>query len=330
MKALPIVLWLALLLSAVAAGLLGLGVGVADLSDARIGDTVLRLRAHRVLVAFGVGAALAVGGVLVQGLFRNPLASPSILGTTAGASVGGQAALIAAELSLATGLVTIAPEMLLPIGCMLGAAGALLLLLVIARVGDDTIVILLAGFLISALCVSIGAFLTSVAQERWELARAVVSFTLGGVGGAGPRQAALVWTLVIPGLVLAYTWRRHLDVLLSGEEEAESMGVDTRQVRRWVVIWTALLTAGAVAVGGNISFVGLVVPHVCRMFTGVVHARLLPAAAILGGTFVVLCDVTARAIPVRGEMPLGVVTGLVGAPLFLVMLFRGRREVLGA
>ncbi len=319
-----------LLALAAVAAILGLVVGEASLSDPRLADTVLRLRAYRVVVAFGAGAALAVGGVLVQGLFRNPLASPSILGTTAGASVGGQAALIGAELTAGAGTAVVAPEMMLPLGCMVGALGALALLLTIARLGDDTIVILLAGFLISAICVSVGALLTSLSQERWELGRAIVAFTLGGVGGSGPRQAALVWALLLPGAIAAWTWRRHLDVMLSGEEEAEALGVDTRQVRRWVVVWTAVLTAGAVAVGGAIAFVGLVVPHVCRLATGVRHARLLPAAAVLGGAFVVLCDVAARAAPVRSEMPLGVVTGLVGAPMFLALLVRGRREVLGA
>lgn len=322
-------LWLALLAATAVAVALGLTIGVLDVTDERVRDTVLRLRAHRVAVAFGAGAALAVGGVLVQGLFRNPLASPSILGTTAGASVGGQAALIAAELSVSAGLVAITPEMVLPLGCMAGAAASLALLLAIARVGGDTLVVLLAGFLISAICLSVGAFLTALSQERWELGRAVVSFTLGGVGGAGPRQTALIWALVIPGVIAALAWARHLDVMLSGEEEAESLGVDTRQVRRWIVVWTALLTAGAVAVGGSIAFVGLVVPHVCRMATGVAHRRLIPAAAVLGGSFVVLCDVAARAVPVRGELPLGVVTGLVGAPMFLALLIRGRREVLG-
>ncbi len=310
----------------------GIFVGHVDLADAQVGDTVLRLRIWRLAVAFGAGAALALGGVLVQGLFRNPLASPSILGTTAGASVGGQLALIAGKWLLGTsGLSAIvAPEMVLPLGCMAGALGALAILLSIARTRDDGIVLLLAGFLLSALFVSVGAFLISLAQNSWELGRAVVAFTLGGVDGAGPRQVALIWTFVVIGSVAAWTWARPLDVLLSGEEEAESLGVDTRQVRRWVVAWTALLTAGAVAVGGNIAFVGLVVPHVCRIFTGVGHRRLMPVAVIAGGSFLVLCDVATRLLPVQGQMPLGVVTGAIGAPLFLILLIRGRRELLHA
>jgi len=318
----------ALALAAAAAGLL---VGEADLGRADLRDVVLRLRGYRVLVAFGVGAALAVGGVLVQGLFRNPLASPSILGTTAGAGVGGQAALVIAQFAGVGTTTLIAPEMLLPVGCVGGALGALALLLAVSRRRDDTVVLLLTGFLLSSLFLSAGAFLTSMAQENWELGRAVVAFALGGVAGAGPRQAMLVWVLVAFGLVAAWRWARHLDLLLSGDEEARSLGVDTRQLRRWVIVWTALLTAGAVATAGGISFVGLVVPHVCRSFVGVAHRRLVPTAAMLGGTFVVLCDVLARLSPTRAELPLGVVTGLIGAPLFLVLLMRSRRRaVLGA
>ncbi len=322
--------WLFLLALAAALATLGILVGHADLASGALRTTILRLRGYRVATAFGMGAALAVGGVAVQGLFRNPLASPSILGTTAGASVGGQAAMIGGQLVAQTGALTIAPEMLLPLGCMIGALGALVLLLAIARLGDDMVVVLLAGFLLSALFLSVGAFLMAVAQERYELGRAVVAFTLGGVGGAGLRQVALIWTLAICGVAAVWSWSRHLDLLLSGAEEAATLGVDPRRVRRWIVTWTALLTAGAVAVGGNVGFVGLVVPHVCRSFIGVSHRRLVPAAALLGGAFVIACDVLARLFPGRGELPLGVVTGVIGAPLFLVLLMRGRREALGA
>ncbi|MCG8421875.1 MAG: iron ABC transporter permease [Proteobacteria bacterium] len=301
---------------------LGLLLGRGDLGDPALRETLLRLRLYRAAVAFGTGAALAVGGVLVQGLFRNPLASPSVLGATAGASLGGQLAMLLVA-TLGAGLGTaIAPEMFLPLGCMAGALLALVVLLTIVRGTRDLLVLLLCGFLLSSLCVSIGAFLTTVGQKSWELGRAMLAFTVGGVAGAGPRQVAVVWAIAGIGAVAAWAWARPLDVMLSGQEEAESLGVDTRVVRRWCVVWTALLSAGAVAVGGNIGFVGLVVPNAMRALVGVGHRALVPASALAGGVFLVLCDVAARMVPAHGELPLGVVTGLIGAPMFLIMLAR--------
>ncbi|MEO0324301.1 MAG: iron ABC transporter permease [Myxococcota bacterium] len=313
-----------LLLAAVPIVAAALVVGTGTLDDVRFGDTFLALRLQRLAAAFLAGAALASGGVVVQGLFRNPLASPSILGTNAGAALGGQSALLAAEL---VGIERVAPELLVPFGCLVGAFGSLAVLLTLLRITDDLLALLLTGFALSALFLSLSAFVTSLAQETFELGRAVVSFSLGGVAGAGRPQLALALPLVLVGFVAAAGWGRTLDLLLSGEEEARSLGVDVPRVRLWAAVWTSVLVAGAVSVGGNVSFVGLVVPHALRPFAGVAHRQLLPLAAIAGGLFVVLADVVARALPAQGEVPLGVVTGLIGAPLFLGLLARMRREL---
>jgi iron complex transport system permease protein len=218
--------------------------------------------------------------------------------------------------------------MLLPLGCLLGAQLSLLVLLGFTRGRGDNLTLLLVGFILSSLFLSLGGFVTSLAQDSWDLARAVVSFTLGGVGGAGRRHIALAAPLVGVGLVAVWLWGRTLDLLLSGEEEAGALGVDVAQARRWLTIWIGVVTAAAVSVGGNVMFVGLIVPHALRPFVGVRHRRLLPAAALAGGAFVVACDVIARTAPTRSEIPLGVVTGIIGAPVFLALLARGRREVL--
>ncbi|MEL6713888.1 MAG: iron chelate uptake ABC transporter family permease subunit, partial [Planctomycetota bacterium] len=206
-----------------------------------------------------------------------------------------------------------------------GAWLSLTVLLVIVRRNSGPLAVLLTGFILSSLFLSVGGFLTSLAQERWELGRAVVAFTLGGVEAKGPRHVALALPLVAAGAAAAFGWRRHLDVLLSGEEEAQALGVDVPLVRRWVIAWTATLTAAAVAVGGNVTFVGLVVPHVLRPFVGVSHRALLPTALVGGAAFVTWADVLTRVLPTRGQVPLGVVTGLVGAPVFLVLLARANR-----
>jgi iron complex transport system permease protein len=306
------------------AGGFGMDAAVADLRWLRTGAAAL------------AGSALAVAGVLVQGLFRNPLASPDVVGTTAGATLGGQLALVAHAALIGVLPLWLAPELLLPIGSLAGAAGALALLLATAGRGGSSIVsVLLTGFIITAMVGAVSGLLASLAAGRWELARALTSFGLGGVDGKGPGHLILATPLVLAGILAAWAWGRTCDVLLAGEDEARAMGVDTTVARRWLLAWTALLAAAAVAVGGSLSFIGLVVPHALRPFAGVEHRRLIPAAALGGAAFLVLCDVLARAAPFvaeivglhgAGELPLSVVTGMIGGPVFLVLLIRARRE----
>lgn len=323
----------ALLMCALALlGLLLLGssmlVGPHSLRDTTLVDTLLRLRGSRALVAYLSGAALAVAGVLVQGLFRNPLASPDVLGTTAGASFAGKLTMLLLDVWLHAGaLGGLSAELFLPLGCLFGAGCSLLVLLAIARVAQDHVALLLSGFLLSSLFLSMGSLVTSLAQESWELGRAVVMFALGSVSGAGSRQIAMIAPIVLVGTLASALWARPLDLLLSGEDEARVLGLDVRRARRWCIVWAALLTAGAVSVGGNVGFVGLVVPHAVRRFCGATHRLLVPASALLGGAFLVACDLLVRVLPVSSEVPLGVVTGLIGAPLFLWLVLRGQRGI---
>lgn len=307
---------------------LSLLVGPGDLGDVALRDTFLSLRGARLVGAMLAGGALAVGGALVQGLFRNPLASPSILGTTAGASFGGQCVLLAHGSLASVGILSwVAPEMMLPIGCMAGAFLSLLVLLFFVRRGADLLALLLIGFALTSLLLALGSFLTTIAQERYELGRAVVSFTLGGLGGVGWAHVRLAIPLVFAGVIAGWLFGRPLDVLLAGEEEAASLGVDVPSTRRWTIAWVGVLTAAAVALGGNIAFVGLVVPHALRPFVGAEHRRLIPASLLGGAAFVATCDLLARILPTQVEVPLGVVTGLIGAPFFLILLVRWRREM---
>ncbi|MEM8709609.1 MAG: iron ABC transporter permease [Planctomycetota bacterium] len=309
-------------------------VGAGSLDDADLATTFLRLRAGRLATAFLAGAALGTAGVLVQGLFRNPLASPSVIGTTAGASFGGTVALVlgetlsagAAASTLGSTLGGVARELWLPLGCLGGALFGLCVLLVVTSRYPSGLVLLLTGFILSSLFLSATSLLSSIAQESWALGRAVVAFMLGGVDAKGAHHVALAAPLVVGGVIAAVGFRRHLDLLLSGEEEAASLGVDVRRVRRWVIIWAAALTAAAVSIGGSVSFVGLVVPHALRPFVGHGHGHLIPASFFGGGVFLICADVLARLAPTQGELPLGVVTGFVGAPLFLWLLLRGARQ----
>ncbi len=317
----------ALLFALAAACVAGLLAGHGDLHDPRLRDTLLQLRGYRLLAAFLTGAALAVAGVVVQGLFRNPLADPSLLGATAGASFGGQATMMLYQALPAGALGAVLPaQLFLPVGCLLGALLALGILLVIARQHGDLVLLLLTGFILSSLFLGLGNFIMSLAQEKWDLARAMVAFVLGGLSGTSGAQVAMAWPLVLPGVIAAWLWGRPLDLLLSGEDESASLGVDVAAVRRWIVVWSATLTGAAVSLGGNIGFVGLIVPHGLRSVLGAEHRRLVPAAALGGGAFVIGCDALARVVPSQTELPLGVITGLFGAPLFLVLLLRTWRR----
>ncbi len=305
--------------------------GPSALDDPSLRSTLLELRFARGAVAYLAGAALAVAGVIAQGLFRNPLASTDILGTSAGATFAGKISLLLFQALLVRGeLQWLEPEMILPVGCLIGALVSLAILLAIERTAPNIVVLLLAGFLLSNLFLSLGSFVTSLAQESWEVGRAVIAFALGTVSGTGLRQAAMITPIVLIGTLAAVLWSRPLDLLLSGEEEAQVLGLDVARARRWCIVWTALLTAGAVSVGGNVGFVGLVVPHALRHFVGVTHRALVPASALGGGLFLLACDVLTRVMPSRTEVPLGVITGLFGAPVFLWLLLRSRKEGLYA
>lgn len=309
---------------------LGLVLGHGSLADPALRSAFLELRGLRLGCAGLAGAALAVAGVLMQGLFRNPLASPSVLGTSAGAALGGQIVLIAHASVVGWLPLWLAPEMVLPLGCLVGAGVALLVLLgVVERVlrggGDAMIAVLLTGFLLGSAFASVGALVTWMGQSSWEIGRTLVAFTLGGVDGKGPRHLALAVPLVLTGIAAAWAWGRHLDALLAGEDEAAALGVEVRSARAWILVWTAVLTAAATAIGGGIAFVGLIVPHALRPFTGASHRRLIPAAALGGAAFVIACDALCRVAP-GGELPLGVVTGLIGAPVFIALVLRLHRS----
>ncbi len=278
------------------------------------------LRMPRVVMAALVGAALGVAGAQMQGLFQNPLASPDIIGVSAGGSLGG-------VIALATGL-SIRSMFYLP---LLSFTGALLALLAVygiatrrARTGIATL--LLAGVAVNALIGAITSFLITVTWVRYEVAQQIVFWLMGGLAN---RTWAHVW-LGIPGFVvgilLALAFARDLDILAAGEEVASSLGVEVERAKRILLINSALLTGAAVALSGAIGFVGLVVPHAVRLAIGPAHKRLIPASAITGAVFLVLADLLARTLDRPEEIQVGIVTAFFGAPFFLYLLMRRSRE----
>jgi iron complex transport system permease protein len=315
-------LFLALLLL----GGLSLLAGRGDLGGS-LATVFLGLRGIRLGAALLIGSALAVAGVLMQGLFRNPLADPSVLGTNAGAVLGGGAALIAFEANRAW--LPIPAEAVLPLGCVGGGLLSLVLVLAVARRSRDSLSVLLAGIVMSMFFTALGALVTVMVHDNWQLGRALMRFQMGAIDSCTPGHLLLALPLCLGGIGAAWWWGRQLDVLLLGEDEAASLGIDLVYCRRWLIIWSTFLVAAAVAIGGGVAFVGLVVPHLLRGVIGAHHRRLVPAAALGGALFVLACDILVRLLEAAGtpgQLPLGVISGLVGAPLFLILLVRTRKE----
>jgi iron complex transport system permease protein len=279
------------------------------------------IRTPRVIVAALVGAGLAVAGAQMQGLFRNPLASPDIIGTSAGGVLG-------AVLSLATGL-AMRSIFYLPVMSFTGALLALFLVYAIATRHGRTPVttLLLTGVAFNALIGAITSFVISLQWVRWEVAQEILFWMMGGLDSRTWKHVWLSLPCIVIGLIVAFVYSRDLDVLLLGEETALAVGTDVERVKRIILTCAALLTGAAVAVSGLIGFVGLVIPHVVRLIIGPKHRYLLPASALTGAAFLILMDILARTVSRPEEIRLGIVTAILGAPFFLYLLLRHYRAV---
>lgn len=271
------------------------------------------LRMPRALLAFLVGGGLAVTGVALQALVRNPLAEPYLLGLSGGAGLG-------AVLAIASHSVFV---LAIPGAAFLGAIAAVLVVYRIASVAGrplDPTVLLLAGVVVSAFT---GAIMTSVLvlSDAAEL-RSAVNWMLGSFNTAAWRSLALFAAYAIIPLGLLWYSARSLDLLALGDEPATHLGTDVQRTRRLVYVAASLLTAASVAVAGIIGFVGLVVPHVIRRLGVPLHRGLIPVAFLAGGGFLVACDTIARTIAAPIELPVGAVTAIVGVPVFAALLRR--------
>jgi len=294
---------------------------VDPLSVTRADEAIVWLiRVPRVIVAAVVGAGLATGGAIMQALFRNPLAEPSLTGVGPGAVLG-------AVVVFVTGWGTTS-VVALPLASIGSALLALLLVYGIATRGGVTPIttLLLAGIAVGAFLTAVSSLLISLNIVTWQVAQDIVFWMMGGLDS---RTWAHVWLsapFVLTGLVAALLQFRTLDLLLLGEDTAAALGVDVEASKRLLVLTSAVLTGASVAVAGLVGFVGLVVPHAVRLVLGPGHRTLLPASALAGATFLIACDLVARTVRPPAEIRLGVVTALCGAPLFLVLLLRNLRE----
>ena len=302
-----------------------LGLGSTPL-DGTTASVLYAIRAPRVLAAFAVGAALATGGAAMQSLFRNPLADPGLLGVSSGAALAAVSVIVLGEKVFHL-LPPGARPWCLPVAAFLGGMMATVAVYRIAERNGGALVgtLLLAGIAINALTSAGIGMLVFVADDQQ--LRTLIFWTLGGFGG-------VTWSSILPALmVLAisvpflFPTAHLLDALALGEREAGHIGVDVERLKRRLVALVALAVGAGVAISGIVGFVGLLAPHIVRLLLGPAHRTLLPAAALFGGGFLVLADALARTLVSPAELPIGVLTALVGGPFFLWLLAgRAARE----
>ena len=287
--------------------------------DAAAGQAIVwNIRLPRLLLAFLAGAALAAAGVVMQGFFQNPMAAPYVVGVSAGAALGATVGFIIwSEMSL-FGLAS------RTVFAFIGAIGTTALVYVLSRRGGrvPTATLLLTGMAITALASALTSLvlITAKAQD----ASLVVFWLMGSVADRGWLAVWILLGPVVVGLVAVYVFSRELNVLLMGEEVAHHLGVDVERTKLILLVLSSVLAAACVAITGMIGFVGLIVPHLIRLITGPDHRVLLPAAAGGGAVLLAFADVVARSAAAPIEIPIGIVTSIIGCPFFLFLLHRSR------
>ena len=280
---------------------------------------VWQLRMPRIILGALVGAMLSVAGAAYQGAFHNPLADPYLLGVASGAGLGATIAIISLPQLAAWSIDPV------PIAAFVGAIAAVVLTFLLGRsttAGRGATSMILAGIAVGAFFTAAQTFLLQ--RQNSAILAEVYDWILGGLATAGWSQVSLILPYVIISIVLLIALRRVLDAMSIGDDEAASLGVRADRVRLLVVVVATLGTAAAVSVSGLIGFVGIIVPHTVRLIVGPSYQRILPLSVIYGASFLILADLLARTALSPGEIPLGVVTALLGAPFFLVVLRRSR------
>ncbi|WP_456278478.1 FecCD family ABC transporter permease [Bacillus sp. AK128] len=283
--------------------------------DPMLVNIVMSIRFPRVILAFLVGASLSLAGAAFQGLLKNPLADPYTLGVSSGASVGAVVVLFFTIQIPGLGMYT------LPVFSIGAAFLTLILVLAFAKLVEKRMTvetIILTGIIFSSF---LGSFISLMIALTGDELRQIISWLLGSVSMRGWEYINLMLPFVIVGVILLLTQSKELNVLSFGEESAQQLGVNVQLRKFMILVSASLLTGASVAVSGTIGFVGLVIPHLTRLLWGPNHIHLLPLSMLQGGAFLVLADLTARTIIVPRELPIGVITSLVGAPVFAMILY---------
>ena len=275
-------------------------------------NVIFQIRLPRVLAAAIIGAALSIAGVSYQGMFQNPMVSPDLLGASAGAGFGAALAIL-----LGAGYMGIS------VAAFLFGLAAVMLAYGISRVSriNATLAMILAGMMIGSLFTSCTSFVKLVADTEQTLP-AITYWLMGSLVSIKPQDVAFAIVPIIAGSVPLFLLKWRMNLLTVGEEEAQAMGINTRALRLVVIVCATLLTASSVAISGMIGWVGLVIPHFCRMIFGYDYRKIIPASALFGATFLMVVDNIAR-LATTAEIPLGILTSFVGAPIFVYLILKG-------
>ncbi len=298
---------------------------VGSSSTTQIDTILFDIRLPRILLAIFVGAVLATTGAVMQGLFRNPLADPSLIGVSSGASVGASLMIVTAggfiQGSALVGL------SLVSIGAFVGGFTATLLVYRLATSGMGTSVttMLLAGIAIGALAGALNSLLSYFSDN--DMLRQISLWQMGNLSGASWLKVSIMGVVAILLMGLFPRDSRALNALLLGESEARHLGINVQRVKRRLIVLTALGVGVSVAVAGLVGFVGLIMPHIIRLMIGPDHRWLIPASGLAGAILLVVADSLARVVVIPAELPTGILTAILGAPFFVALLLQQRKDV---
>ena len=324
------VVLLALIIGGIAAFVCAFFVGSSGISVAEFGQILdgtasstvrnifLNIRLPRAIGAFLVGAALAVSGCCLQGVFKNPMADPFVLGISSGSALGATIAMTFVIGTSLSGVGTIA------IFSFVGALLAIFVVYNMSRIRGkvSTFSLLLSGFAMSALLSALIYLIMLMNRDKMEN---VIMWNMGSLASMSWDKVCISLPVILVCSMLLMFYAKPLNIMLNGDEVSQSLGVDTHKTRRNMLILTSLLAAVAVSVSGIIGFVGLMVPHMLRMVAGPDNKRLLPLCFVGGGAYLLVCDIIARVVLRGQELPVGIVTAILGVPFFIFLLRRGRK-----
>ena len=279
-------------------------------------NVVLRVRPPRIAAALLVGAALSISGTAYQGIFKNPLVSPDMLGVSSGASVGAAVAILAGAAAGMTQL-----------GALAGGIAAVVLTVTIPKLmrNSSTLVLVLAGIIVQGFMNALLGLLKYVADPESELAE-ITYWQMGRISNTSTADVLAVLPAIGAGTIILLALRWRINVLSMGDSQAESLGVNIRLIRGLAVLCSTVVTACAVCISGVVSWVGLIIPHMCRMLFGPDNCKIMPMSLVVGASFLLVVDTLARTIS-STEIPLSIITGFIGAPLYAWLLFRQRVKI---
>jgi iron complex transport system permease protein len=294
-------------------------------TNQQIGTILLDIRLPRILMAIFVGAVLASTGAVMQGLFRNPLADPSLIGVSSGASVGASLMIVTAGGFIQSG--ALVGLSLVALGAFVGGFTATLLVyrLATSGIGTSVTTMLLAGIAIAALAGALNSLLSYFSDN--DMLRQISLWQMGNLSGASWLKVGIMGSAALLLLICFPRDSRALNALLLGESEARHLGIDVQRVKQRLILLTALGVGISVALAGLVGFVGLIIPHMVRLAIGPDHRWLVPASALAGATLLVIADSLARIVVIPAELPTGILTALLGAPFFVVLLLQQRKDV---